>query len=147
MLRGNYTARIDEKGRLKIPTHFRRRIEEKYDSAEVYVTSLTGESVQIFPLREWEIIEQKLSLLPTTERARTIYVAGASFHGQESEIDNQGRVLIHPLVRKKAVIYGEVAVLGYLTYLDVWNMERIERFLAENPFTEEHGALLARLGI
>jgi DNA-binding transcriptional regulator/RsmH inhibitor MraZ len=74
-------------------------------------------------------------------------VTGTSFHGQESEIDNQGRVLIHPLLRKKAVIYGEVAVLGYLTYLDVWNMERIERFLSENPFTEEHGALLARLGI
>jgi DNA-binding transcriptional regulator/RsmH inhibitor MraZ len=50
-------------------------------------------------------------------------------------------------LRKKAVIYGDVAVLGYLTYLDVWNMERIEQFLAENPFTEEHGAMLARLGI
>ena len=147
MLRGNYTARIDEKGRLKIPTHFRRRIEEKYGSAEVYVTSLTGESVQIFPLKEWEIIEQKLSLLPTVERARAIYVAGTSFHGQESEIDNQGRVLIHPLLRKKAVAYGEVAVLGYLTYLDVWNMERIERFMAENPFTDDNAAVLARLGI
>jgi MraZ protein len=147
MLRGNYTARIDEKGRLKIPTHFRRKIEEKYGSAAVYVTSLTGESVQIFPLREWEIIEQKLSLLPTAERARAIYVTGTSFHGQESEIDNQGRVLIHPLLRKKAAAYGDVAVLGYLTYLDVWNMERIERFMADNPFTEDHAAVLARLGI
>jgi MraZ protein len=147
MLRGNYTARVDEKGRLKIPTYFRRKIEEKYGSNEVYVTSLTGESVQIFPLKEWEIIEQRLALLPTTEKARTIYVAGTSFHGQESEIDNQGRVLIQPILRKKAVAYGEVAVLGYLTYLDVWNMEKIERFLSENPFTEEHGSLLARLGI
>jgi MraZ protein len=147
MLRGNYTARIDDKGRLKIPTHFRRKIEEKYGSTAVYVTSLSGGSVQIFPLKEWEIIEQKLSLLPTTETARAIYVTNTSFYGQESEIDNQGRVLIHPLVRKKAEIYGDVAVLGYLSYLDVWNMERIERFMAENPFTEEHGALLSRLGI
>lgn len=147
MLRGNYTARIDEKGRLKIPTHFRRKIEEKYESNQVYVTSLTGESVQIFPLKEWENIEQRLSLLPTNETARIIYVTGTSFWGQESEIDNQGRILIHPLLRRKADAFGEVAVLGNLTFLNVWNMDRIERFLAENPFTEEHGAMLARLGI
>ena len=66
MLRGNYTTRIDDKGRLKIPAHFRRKIEEKYGS-EIYVTSLTGQSVQIFPLKEWEIIEQKIALLPTNE--------------------------------------------------------------------------------
>jgi Uncharacterized protein conserved in bacteria len=147
MLRGNYTARIDEKGRLKIPTHFRRKIEEAYNSNEVYVTSLTGESVQIYPLKEWETIERKLALLPTNEAARNIYVMGTGFWGQESEIDNQGRVLIHPLLRRKAETYGDVAVLGSLTYLNVWNLDRIERFLAENPFTEEHGAVLARLGI
>ncbi|GIU82917.1 MAG: division/cell wall cluster transcriptional repressor MraZ [Acidobacteria bacterium] len=147
MLRGNYTAKVDEKGRLKIPTHFRRKIEQKYGSREVYVTSLTGESVQIFPLQEWETIEKKLALLPTNEKARIIYVMGTSFWGQEAEIDNQGRVLIHPLLRRKAEIYGEVAVLGQLTFLNVWNLEKIEKFLAENPFSEEHAAILARLGI
>jgi DNA-binding transcriptional regulator/RsmH inhibitor MraZ len=33
MLRGNYTARIDSKGRLKVPTLFRRYVEEKYGAA------------------------------------------------------------------------------------------------------------------
>ncbi len=147
MLRGNYPARVDQKGRLKIPVHFRRKIEEKYNSNVVYVTSLTGESVQIFPLREWEAIEQKLSLLPTNEMAKVIYVTSTSFWGQENEIDNQGRVLIHPLLRRKAEIYGDVAVLGQLTYLNVWNLERIERFLSENPFTDEFATVLARLGV
>ncbi|MGI9036225.1 MAG: division/cell wall cluster transcriptional repressor MraZ [Pyrinomonadaceae bacterium] len=146
MLRGNYTARIDEKGRLKIPTHFRRKLEERYDSA-VYVTSLTGESVQIFPLAEWEKIEQKLALLPSNEAARRIYLTRMNFFGQESEIDNQGRILIHPLLRQKTETYGEVAVIGSLTFLDVWNREKMERFLHENPFTAEHEAMLARLGI
>lgn len=146
MLRGNYTARIDEKGRLKIPTHFRRKIEEKYGS-EIYVTSLTGQSVQIFPLKEWEVIEQKVALLPTNEVARRIYMTATSFYGQEAEIDNQGRILIQPLLRKEAAIYGEVSVLGYLNYLNIWNMERIEQFLVQNPFTAEHESVLARLGI
>lgn len=146
MLRGNYTARIDDKGRLKIPTHFRRRLEEKYDS-NVYVTSLTGESVQIFPLAEWEKIEQRLALLPSNETARRIYLTRMNFFGQESEIDNQGRVLIHSLLRQKTETYGDVAVIGALTFLDVWNRERIEQYLLRNPFTAEHEAVLSRLGI
>ncbi len=146
MLRGNYTARIDDKGRLKIPTHFRRRIEEKYGS-EVFVTSLTGESVNIFPLTEWEKIEQKLALLPSNEAARRVYLTRMNFYGQEAEIDNQGRVLIHPLLREKTDTYGDVAVIGSLTFLDVWNREKMERFLLENPFTEEHESILARMGI
>ncbi len=146
MLRGNHNARIDEKGRLKIPTHFRRKIEEKYGSL-VYVTSLTGESAQIFPLKEWEIIEQKIALLPTNEIARKLYVMATSFYGQESEIDNQGRILIPQRLRQKAEIYGDVSVLGYLNYLDVWNEQRIEQYLVQNPFTAEHESLLARLGI
>jgi MraZ protein len=146
MLRGNYTARMDDKGRLKIPTGFRRKIEEKYGS-EVYVTSLTGKSVQIFPLREWEIIEQKVALLPNNEAARQLYVMRTSFYGQETEIDNQGRILIPQLIRKDAETYGEVSVLGYLNHLDIWNMERIEQYLTQNIFTSEHESMLARLGI
>ena len=146
MLRGNYTARVDDKGRLKIPTYFRRKIEEKYGS-QVFVTSLTGESVNIFPLAEWEKIEQRLALLPTNEAARRIYLARMNFFGQEAEIDNQGRILIHPLLREKTETYGDVAVIGSLTFLDVWNREKMERFLVENPFTAEHEAMLARFGI
>jgi MraZ protein len=146
MLRGNYTARIDEKGRLKIPTYFRRKIEEKYGS-EVFVTSLTGESVNIFPISEWEKIEQKLALLPSTEPARRVYLMRMNFYGQEAEIDNQGRILIHPLLREKTDTYGEVAVIGSLNFLDVWNREKMERFLVENPFTEDLQAVLARMGI
>ena len=69
MLRGNYPARIDSKGRLKVPTAFRRYLEEKHGSA-VYLTSLTGECVRIYPMPEWEAIEQRLSLLPSMDPAR-----------------------------------------------------------------------------
>ena len=108
---------------------------------------MTGESVNIFPLSEWEKIEQKLALLPSNEAARRIYLTRMNFYGQESEIDNQGRILIHPLLREKTATYGDVAVIGSLTFLDVWNRERMEQFLVQNPFSAEHEAMLARLGI
>jgi MraZ protein len=146
MLRGNYTARIDSKGRLKVPTPFRRLVEEQHGK-EVYVTSLTGESVRIYPLPEWEAIEQRLSLLPTMDPARRRFLDRTNYYGQQATIDAQGRVLIHPLLRKSAEVIGDVAVLGYLTYLEVWELERFQRRLLSDPYTEEDEAAIARLGI
>jgi MraZ protein len=147
MLRGNYTARVDEKGRLKIPTAFRRYIEEKYTIQEVYVTSLNGDCVRIYPLPEWESIEQRLALLPSMDTARRKFLDRTNYYGQQAAIDNQGRVLVHPLLRKTSGVVGDVAVLGYLTYLEVWELERFEQRLLSDPYTEEDEAAIARLGI
>ena len=146
MLRGNYTARIDSKGRLKIPTAFRRYIEEKY-GAGFYVTSLTGDCARIYPLPEWESIEQRLALLPSMDPSRRKFLDRTNYYGQQTEMDAQGRVIIHPLLRKSAGVIGEVAVLGYLTYLEVWEVERFERRLLSDPYAEDDEAAIARLGI
>jgi MraZ protein len=146
MLRGNYTARIDSKGRLKVPTPFRRLVEEKHGTG-LYVTSLTGESVRIYPLPEWESIEQRLALLPSMDPARRKFLDRTNYYGQQTVMDSQGRVLIHPLLRKSAGVLGDVAVLGYLTYIEVWELERFQQRLLSDPYTEEDEAAIARLGI
>src|SRR5918994_3375796 len=99
MLRGNYTARIDTKGRLKVPTAFRRYIEDKY-GADFYVTSLDGDCARIYPLPEWETIEQRLALLPSMDPARRKFLDRTNYSGQQATVDGQGRVLVHPLLRK-----------------------------------------------
>ena len=146
MLRGNYTARIDSKGRLKVPTLFRRYVEEMYGAA-LYLTSLTGECVRIYPMPEWEAIEQRLSLLPSMDPARRKFLDRTNYYGQQSSMDAQGRVLIHPLLRKSAAVVGDVAVLGYLSYLEVWELDKFQQRLLSDPYTEEDEAAIARLGI
>ena len=146
MLRGNYTTRVDEKGRLKVPAVFRRYIEERH-GAECYLTSLTGENIRLYPLVEWENIEQRLALLPTMDTARRRFLDRTNYYGQQAAIDNQGRILVHPLLRRSANISGEVAVLGYLSYLEIWELERFEMRLRSEPYTDDDEAAIARLGI
>jgi len=146
MLRGNYTARIDSKGRLKVPTPFRRLIEDKHGK-DVYITSLMGDCVRIYALAEWEAIEQRLALLPTMDPARRKFLDRTNYFGQQATIDSQGRLLIHPLLRKSAEVIGDVAVLGYLSYLEVWELDRFKQRLLSDPYTEEDEAAIARLGI
>ena len=70
MFRGNHPTRVDEKGRLKLPAEFKRRVDELY-GPQFYITSLDGKRAQIYPLKEWEKIEAQVAKLssmdPVTE--------------------------------------------------------------------------------
>ncbi len=139
---------MDEKGRLKVPADFKRYLEEKYGRPDFYVTSLSGEYVRIYPLQEWEEIENKLAMLPTMDPSRRKFLDRANYYGQMQQIDAQGRILVHTFLRGTAELLGDVTVFGYLTYLEVWSVERFRRLrLDEQPFTDEDAEAIARLGI
>src|SRR5688572_13304125 len=146
MLRGNAPATIDEKGRLKIPSIFRAEIEDSWGS-DFYVTSLTGESVLIYPLPIWQEIEERLAKLPSLNPTKKKYLDRTSYYGQSTSLDKSGRILIPVILRESAKMAGEVAVLGALTYLDVWNHERIKARLDSQSVTNEDKEILSQLGI
>lgn len=146
MLRGNHTAKIDEKGRLKIPNAFRSLIEGQHGS-EVFVTSLTGEYVRIYPMPVWLALEEKMARVPSTHPSRLKYFDRINYFGQAGEVDSQGRVLIHSRLRDAAGMAGEVDVLGQYDFLDVWNHERFIAKLQREPYTDEDARALAEFGI
>ena len=146
MLRGNAPAKIDDRGRLKIPASFRAVMQGEHGS-ELYVTSLSGESVRIYPMPVWVELEQRLAQMPSTHPARMRFLDRVNFYGQVAEIDAQGRVLIHPLLRDTALMTGDVDVLGQQTFLEVWNHERFIAKLSRDPFTNDDAKSLADFGI
>jgi MraZ protein len=146
MFRGNHPTRVDDKGRLKVPAEFKRVIDEKYGT-QFYITSLDGKVAQIYPFEEWERIEQKLANLSTFNPTKKKFLARVNYWGQQVEMDGQGRLLIPQLLRENATIKGEVAVLGNLTYLEVRNMEALQREIETESFTTEDEKTLDDLGI
>jgi transcriptional regulator MraZ len=146
MLRGNAPATIDEKGRLKIPSAFRAHIEESWGN-EFYITSLEGESVLVYPLPVWQEIEERLAKLPSLNPTKKKFLSRTNFYGQVAAADKSGRILIPTLLRESAQMSGEVAVLGYLDHLDVWNHQRFVSRLKEHEFTDEDHDTLSNLGI
>jgi MraZ protein len=146
MFRGSSPAKIDDKGRLKIPTDFRRLIEERY-GPELFVTSVLGDSALIYPLPVWEEIEARLSAVPSTDRAKSRYLERVSYFGQQVRFDVQGRILMPQLLRERADMNGDVVVSGQLDHLVVWNHDRFLARLDEQPFTEEDFRALSERGI
>ena len=145
-LRGSSSARIDDKGRLKVATIFRGVIQDQRGS-DVFVTSLTGECVRIYPMAVWLEIEQSLSRVPSNHPSRLKFLDRVNYYGQAAELDSQGRVLIPAHLRERASIIGDVRVLGRINHLEVWNEERFLHKLESEPWTDEDGLRLSEHGI
>lgn len=136
---------MDEKGRLKIPAVFLEELKEY--GTQFYITSPTGESARIYPMKIWAEIEDKLASLPSTNKAKRKLLMRTSYYGQVVEMDGQGRVLLPPVLREAAQTKGDVDVFGVMNYLEVMNHARVLDELKNQPYTDEDDAALNDLGV
>ena len=144
-LRGNCPAKVDEKGRLKVPAIFLEDLTEFGN--QFYITSPTGESARIYPLKVWAEIEDKLAKVSSQNAAKRKFLKRTSYFGQTVEIDAQGRLLIPAVLREEAQTKSDVDVLGALDYLEVMNHTRVLDELKNEPFTGDDAKALEDLGI
>lgn len=133
-LRGNSPAKVDEKGRLKIPARFLDDLKE-YGTG-FYITSPNGESARIYPLKVWSEIEDGLASQPNSKEKRK-FLKRTSYFGQVEELDGQGRVLLPAVLREAALLKSDVAVLGMSSYLEVMNDARVVDEIKNDPFTDD----------
>jgi MraZ protein len=146
MFRGNHPARVDEKGRLKLPAEFMRRCKDVYGD-QFYITSKDGKRAEIYPLKEWEKIEERLAQIPSMNPHKKKFLDVTNYYGQMAQMDEQGRVLIPAILRQAASVKGEVVVLGSQTYLELVNHDAFKAELETQPLTMDDQAALADLGL
>jgi MraZ protein len=135
VLMGHSPAKIDEKGRLKVPAGFRKIIEERY-GPECFITSTDGDSALVYPLPVWFEFQSRLAKVPSTSVAKSKFLERVNYFGQVGTLDAQGRILVPQVLREVAKISDDVVVLGSQDHLIVWNDEKMKKRLAE-PLTAE----------
>lgn len=136
VLMGHAPARVDEKGRLKVPSDFRKLIEDKYGS-DCFITSTDGERAMIYPLPVWYDFQARLAKVPSTSVAKSKLLERVNYYGQATTIDTQGRVLVPAVLREVAAIKEDVVVIGNTDHLIVWSEGRIQKRFKENPITPD----------
>lgn len=136
VLMGHSPAKIDEKGRLKIPANFRKIIEERYGQ-DCFITSTDGESALVYPMPIWFEFQARLAKVPSTSQAKQKLLERVNYFGQVGTMDAQGRVLVPQVLRDVAGITEDVVVLGSQDHLIVWNEPKIQKRLSETPLTAE----------
>ena len=122
--RGFYPARVDEKGRLKLPAAFLDWIRELGEQ-KLFVTTLDVSTVRIYPISVWKQNEKFFEECEDAELAERVNFI-ASHYGADSDIDGQGRILVPTELRRElgienAKVYlnaykGRVNVFGEREY-------------------------------
>lgn len=117
--RGMYPARLDDKGRVKLPASFQQffaALREK----KLFVTSLDRRIAQIYPMAVWRENEKFFDGYRDDPRIARNVAFNAADLGSESEMDAQGRVLFSPELRRELGIENQpVKLFAYRGRIEV----------------------------
>ncbi len=124
--KGQYNHITDEKGRLNIPSKFRRSLDPEANETFVAIPGLDG-CVFLYPLDEWKKFEEKLRKLPTNIERNRRYQRMIFSQASEDTCDKQGRIIIPPDLLKRADIEKDVMIIGVLDRIELWNPKEYEK--------------------
>ncbi|GKX60447.1 division/cell wall cluster transcriptional repressor MraZ [Leminorella grimontii] len=123
MFRGATTVNLDSKGRLAVPTRYRDSLVNECEGQLVCTIDLHQPCLLLYPLPEWEKIEEKLAKLssmnPVERRVQRLLLG----HASECQMDSAGRLLIAPTLRSHASLTKEVMLVGQFNKFELWNEE------------------------
>src|ERR1700733_2107986 len=132
------SIKIDAKGRLRIPAN---SISALGGCTQFFITSEDGKSAHVYPLKTWNEVEKQLASTALHNGNTQKLLIRAKYFGQIVTMDKHGRVLIPVVLRETAHIKGEVDVLGYRKYLDVWNHTSLLKSMKRNSVTARDGRI------
>jgi MraZ protein len=143
MFRGTQDAKVDEKGRLKVPADFMKVAADKSYGPKYFITSRDGRTTEIWPMQEWEIEEAKKAALPEEHPAKITWMRFVNYFGGDVEIDKQDRLMLSKKVRETfSLANKEVVVTGQQRFLMVQTEEQAEQEIAGMVAPREDSKLM-----
>ena len=132
MFRGATLVSLDSKGRLAVPTRYRTEILEQNDGQMVCTVDIRQPCLLLYPLTEWEVIEQKLAGLsnfdPEQRRLQRVMLGYAT----ECSLDKSGRILLSPTLRDHVKLDKNIMLVGQLNKFEIWSEEAWRAQIAED---------------
>ncbi len=136
---------LDAKGRIVLPARYRERLIEICNSQLVVTIDTDQPCLLIYPLNEWEIIEEKIEALPsfnpTTRRIQRLLIG----HATDIEVDTNGRMLLSNPLREYAQLGRKVVLIGQGKKFELWDevlwAQRIDEWLGDRTDVEMPEAL------
>ena len=120
MFRGTQDAKIDEKGRLKVPADFVKPLTDNSWGPVSFITSRDGKTAELWPMQNWEPEEAKKAALPEDDPAKITWMRIVNYFGAVVEIDKQDRLMLPRKIRERfGLVNEEVVVTGQGKFLSV----------------------------
>lgn len=121
MFRGFSTVSLDSKGRLAIPSRFRERLKGIAAGCLVQTLNPLDRSLWLYPLPEWELIEEKLAGLSDFDKQSRRAKQMMRGYATDCQLDTHGRILIPAELRDYAWLDKQAVILGQGNKFEIWN--------------------------
>jgi MraZ protein len=118
--RGINNLALDAKGRMAMPSRYRERLLE-ICGGRIVVTVDRDHCLLVYPLPEWEIIENKLVNLPSLNKQARLLQRLLIGYATECEIDSQGRILLPAMLRDFAGLNKKAVLIGQGKKFEIWD--------------------------
>lgn len=115
---GEYTHSVDDKGRLVLPTKFRRQLAD----GGVVTRGFDG-CLFLFTKKDWQDLIKKLRTLPLSGRVARDFNRFLVAPAMEVKPDRQGRILFPAYLRMDANLKTSVVVAGVINRIEIWNSQ------------------------
>ncbi|MDX1340730.1 MAG: division/cell wall cluster transcriptional repressor MraZ [Reinekea sp.] len=121
MLRGVHSLALDAKGRVAVPSRYRATLEAAAANQLVVTIDTESKCLLIYPLPEWEVIQEKISALSSFNKAARRIQRLLIGYATDVEIDGSGRLLISGPLREYAELDKKVVLLGQGNKFELWS--------------------------
>ncbi len=121
MFRGFSTVSVDIKGRLAVPSRFRERLTAIAGGCLIQTLSPLDRSIWLYPITEWEVIENKLAALSDFDKQSRRAKQMMRGYATDCQLDSQGRILLSQELRDYAGIKRQAVILGQGNKFEVWD--------------------------
>jgi len=124
---GHYRHSIDSNGRLMVPKKFRQNLDGEI-LTQYYMTQGLDGCIYIFPPDEWKKFQRQVYKNPVNSREDRILKRFFFYNAVTVKTDSMGRITIPQHLKDYAALEGEVVLAGFVSHIEVWNLEKWEEF-------------------
>ena len=113
-----------------MPSRYRDELIERCEGQMVITIDLVDPCLCIYPLPDWEKVEEQLSQMPSlraqTRQLNRLLIGSAV----DLELDNSGRLLIPVRLREQAQLTKQVMLVGQLDKFQLWDENKWNELLS-----------------
>ena len=134
-----YDCKIDDKGRLKLPSSLIKTLQSSDDKNFVIKRSVFQNCLEVYPMQPWEKLMKKINGLNRFVKKNADFIRMFTAGVKNVELDSSERILIPKDLKQYANLNKEIVIAGAGELFEIWDKESYEKVISANK--EDFGQL------